>query len=166
MQTNILEYLEHTIKKCPHKVAFTDGRESMTFREVYDQARAIGTWLSTMGIYGQAVAVLMNKHPRTITAFLGILYSGNYYVPLDEEMPKQRMEGILKKTQARFVICAERTQAMGQQLHFGGRTVSYDKIAFGVIQEDVLRQIRRKQLDIDPAYIVFTSGSTGEPKGW
>lgn len=165
MQTNILEYLEQTVKICPYKTAFTDGDAAMTFREVYDQARAIGSFLHRNGIYGQSVAVLMKKHPRTITAFLGVIYAGNYYVPLDEEMPKQRMELILQKAKPKILICDEETASCGQLLRFGGRTVLYTNMAFGIIQEEELKAIRAKQLDIDPIYIVFTSGSAGVPKG-
>jgi len=165
MQTNVLEYLEETVKVHPHKIAFTDGQDSLTFREVYDQARAIGSWLAAKGVTGQSVAVLMKKHPRTITAFLGSIYGGNYYVPLDPEMPPQRMEWILKKTKAKILLCDETTQECGQLLHFGGHAIAYTQAAFGIIQEDVLRKIRNAQLDIDPIYIVFTSGSTGVPKG-
>ena len=108
MQTNLLEYLEQTVKICPYKTAFTDGVSAMNFREVHDQARAIGTWLAGQQVRGN-VAVLMKKHPRTITAFLGILYGGGCYVPLDEEMPKQRLELILKKTKPRILICDQHT---------------------------------------------------------
>ena len=164
MQTNLLEYLEVTVKICPYKTAFTDGVSAMTFREVHDQARAIGTWLGGRQIRGN-VAVLMKKHPRTITAFLGVLYAGGCYVPLDEEMPQQRLELILKKVKPKILICDEQTNVLAQQLHFGGRAVRYEDMAFAIIREELLREIRRTHLDVDPAYIVFTSGSTGIPKG-
>ena len=46
MQTNLLEYLEAAVKRLPDKVAFSTGDDSMTFRQVYDQARAIGCALA------------------------------------------------------------------------------------------------------------------------
>lgn len=165
MQTNILEYLEQTVRRVPYKVAFTDGEKGMTFREVHDQARAIGSYLNREGIYGQSVVVMMKKQPRTITAFLGAIYGGNYYVPLDAEMPRHRMELIFKTLQPGVLICDESTQALAGELAFAGKIFCYEDLAFGIIDEDALASIRRRQLDIDPVYIVFTSGSTGVPKG-
>ena len=165
MQTNILEYLEQTVRRVPYKTAFTDGETGMTFREVYDQARAIGSFLHRQGWYKQSVVVLMKKHPRTITAFLGAIYGGNYYVPLDGEMPRNRIELIFKTLQPGVVICDESTEALARELDFSGRVCRYEETAFGIIEEDVLAAIRQEQLDIDPVYIVFTSGSTGVPKG-
>ena len=44
MQTNILEYLDYTVKRVPDKIAYSNGETGISFREVYDQARAIGTF--------------------------------------------------------------------------------------------------------------------------
>ena len=51
MQTNILEYLEHTVKRVPDKVAFANDTMGLTFREVFDQARSVGSFLHSEGIY-------------------------------------------------------------------------------------------------------------------
>ena len=75
MQKNILEYLEDTVKSYPQKTAFSNGKESMTFSEVYGSARSIGSFLLSRGFYGEPIAVIMDKHPRTVTAFFGIIYS-------------------------------------------------------------------------------------------
>ena len=165
MQTNVLEYLENTVRRVPYKLGFSDGIHAMTFREIYDQARAIGSWLYRNGIYGQSVAVLMEKQPRTITAFLGVIYGGNYYVPLDTQIPRCRAEGILKSSRAQILLCDEGTEAIAREMAFSGKVICYENAAFGIIDEEALAQVRQEQLDIDPIYIVFTSGSTGVPKG-
>ena len=92
MQTNILEYLEQTVRRLPDKMAFSSEDGSMTFLEVYDGACAIGSRLLRDGHYKKPVVVFMKKSPETITAFLGVLYSGCFYVPLDDEMPRYRIE--------------------------------------------------------------------------
>lgn len=92
MQRNILQYLENTVKDYAQKVAFANDKEEQTFEELYYKSRAIGTFLSEKAYYKKPVVVLMSKRPATIAAFLGIIYSGCYYVPLDEEMPNHRME--------------------------------------------------------------------------
>ena len=49
MQTNILEYLEHTVQRVPEKVAFANDTMGLTFRQVYDQARSVGSFLHSEG---------------------------------------------------------------------------------------------------------------------
>ena len=165
MQTNILEYLEKTVVRCPDKVAFANEDTTLTFSQVYAQARSIGTRLYREGFYKRPVVVFMRKHPTTLAAFFGAIYAGCYYVPLDDEMPRHRIELIFKTLEPGALICDETTQAMARELNYRGKVFSYDELAQDEADEAALAEIRRQQLDIDPIYIVFTSGSTGVPKG-
>ena len=71
MQTNILEYLEQTVMRVPAKVAFANESMGLTFRETYNQALAIGSFLGGEGLYRQPVVVFMKKHPTTLLSFFG-----------------------------------------------------------------------------------------------
>ena len=166
MQTNILEYLEQTVLRCPDKVAFANEEMGLTFREVYQQARSIGTRLHQEGYYRQPIVVFMRKHPTTLAAFFGAIYAGCYYVPLDDEMPRHRIELIFQTLgNGGALICDETTEKIAQELNYQGKIFSYQALSCGMEDAAALAQIREKQLDIDPIYIVFTSGSTGVPKG-
>ncbi|MBE6946762.1 MAG: amino acid adenylation domain-containing protein [Ruminococcaceae bacterium] len=166
MQTNILEYLEQTVVRCPEKVAFANEEMGLTFREVYQQARSIGTALNKAGYYRQSIVVFMRKHPTTLAAFFGAIYAGCYYVPLDDEMPRHRIELIFKTLgEGGALICDETTRTLANELNYQGKVFSYEELAGGASDDDALAAVRDKQLDIDPIYIVFTSGSTGVPKG-
>ena len=162
---NILEYLERTVERVPEKTAFAGEAGSLTFRELYDQSRAIGTRLRRDGFYKQPVAVLMKKRPQTIAAFLGSIYAGCYYVPLDPEMPRRRIELILRDLQPGAFLCDEDTAALAEELDNSGRLYRYGFIAGGEADSASLDWVRDRQIDTDPIYIVFTSGSTGVPKG-
>lgn len=165
MQTNILEFLEHTVKRVPDKVAFCDETQSLTFGQVYQQARAIGSFLHREGLYKKPVVVFMHKQPKTIVAFFGTIYAGCYYVPLDDEMPRHRIDLILQTLNPSAVICDATTQPMMAEYDQDCNIYLYDEISVASVDDTALAQIRDKQLDVDPIYIVFTSGSTGVPKG-
>jgi len=165
MQTNILEYLEYTVTRVPDKVAFANEHMGITFRETYDQARAVGSFLHSEGFYRQPVVVFMKKHPTTLVSFFGTIYSGNYYVPLDDEMPRHRIDLILRTLNPAAMICDEDTAQLVKEFAYSGKTYIYDAICHTPVNEAALASIRDKQIDTDPIYIVFTSGSTGVPKG-
>lgn len=167
-QTNVLEYLEHTVKRVPDKTAFANENFEMTFAEVFHDSRAIGSYLNNKGYYNEPVVVFMEKHPKMVSAFFGCVYGGDYYVPIDAEMPAFRIELIFENLQPRIIICDEVTEEIAKKFvkeEDGVEIIPYDRLVTTEINEDALASIRDRQLDTDPIYIVFTSGSTGVPKG-
>ena len=164
MQKNILEYLESTVKVCPDKLAFSTGKEGMTFGEIYAHSRAIGSFLADNGFYGEPIAIIMDKHPRTLTAFWGVNYAGCFYACIDEKMPEARMSAIIEKLSPRAVICDAKNKKTADAL--GVECVYlYDDICDYALNESALADIRVKQSSTDAIYVAFTSGSTGTPKG-
>ena len=163
-RTNLLEYLEETAPRYPDKIAFSDGTDSVTFARFRDRARQIGTKLLRSGLRREPVVVFMDKHPDMLTAFFGVMYAGCYYVPLDSEMPRPRIELIMNTLRPRAVICDDTTWELGRTLT-EGQVWRFSELLGGGTDDGLLADVRDKALDTDPIYIVFTSGSTGVPKG-
>lgn len=164
-QTNILEYLENTAPRYPDKVAFSDGVDNITFSELQSRSRSIGSFLLSKGYRRESVVVLMNKHPDTIAAFMGIIYAGCFYVCLDSEMPPRRIEMIFESLKPRAVIYDKKNARNIEKLPASAERYLYDDICESPIDQLALGEVRARQLDTDPIYVVFTSGSTGVPKG-
>lgn len=165
MRTNILQYLEEIVRRCPDKVAFSDGESALTFLELYERACRIGSALCQKGIQRKPVMVLMDKTPQAIAAFFGIIYAGGFYVALDVKTPVQRAGKIFDTVGAAYMICDDKHLKTAQTLHFDGEVMADSTLAQASVNGLVLSRIRAEQLDTDPIYVVFTSGSTGVPKG-
>ncbi len=180
MLTNILQYLEQTVTEVPDKLAFSTGTEApednFTFRKLHASALTIGACLLRSGHRGEPVAVLMDKHPRAIATFFGIIYAGGFYAALDADMPPARMGLILDTLKPRLLIFDEKHRKTAERLTaegiFDGETLSWadvcaDDAPPSLTDTDraALTDVRTHGIDTDPIYVVFTSGSTGVPKG-
>ena len=166
MQKNVLEYLEETARRLPDKTAFADGKGRLTFRELLDCAQRGGTALARrLQGRNRPVAVLTGRSVGPLAGFFSVLYSGNFYVPVDSSMPLARMALQLEKLDPAALVFPEPAPALWEA--FSGRWPCFalEELAAAPAEEELLGQVRGQMLDTDPVYLIFTSGSTGVPKG-
>lgn len=162
---HILSYLEKSAKRYPSKAAFVDEKKSITFECTLQYAKAVGTALAAKIPAKSPIAVLMEKTADCIPAFLGAVYAGCFYVPIDTKMPNERIYQIFNNLKPAGVIYDAKNQDRLEAIGYEGFSLSYEEAAKVLPNDNLLTNIRQKWIDTDLLYVLFTSGSTGIPKG-
>ena len=163
--TNILAYLDETATSYPGKTAFTGEASAFTFLELKSNTEAIGSFIADKNIYNEPILVFMEKSPEEVSALLGVVRSGNFYVALDLDMPETRLGAIIDITKAKLMIVDGHTKEKAKSLGFSGDICSYEEALSKQTNAALLLDISHKAKETDTIYLVFTSGSTGVPKG-
>ena len=165
MKTNILQYLEETAKKYPEKIAFTDTTEKLSFKQLETNAKTIGSFLLDKTTPKKPVVIYMKKGANNLNAFLGAVYAGCFYVPVDSAMPKERVSLILSTLKPSVVIYDDSTEKNIEELNLQCPCFNYKDTVEAYIDPLLLDKIRNNHKNTDLLYVLFTSGSTGTPKG-
>lgn len=171
MSHHICSDLQRVAEENPHKLAFSDSNTSLTFGELDDYSRKIGTFLLNQSFSKKPVVIFAEKVPLTLAGFFGVVYSGNFYVPVDKDMPKHRIKSIISSLEPSVILTDEGNMSLAKTLleevglYRDDLLVLISDLIKNEIDEEKIEKSVQSALDIDPIYMIFTSGSTGVPKG-
>lgn len=168
----------------PERVAVRLGERRLTYGELEDASnRVAGLLLAAGCARGDRVALLIPKSPAAVVAMLGVLKAGAIYVPLDPGSPVRRLARIFEQCDDRWLLAAHDTGVLvdllaaelppprAQRLQVGwlggGAPPAVQRPCFddGDLERASGTRLLPRTASSDPAHILFTSGSTGVPKG-
>ncbi|MCY8026759.1 amino acid adenylation domain-containing protein [Bacillus sonorensis] len=156
----IIELFREQAKKTPDQTAVVYGNMSISYRDLDKKSDALANELYKNGLRRNAIAGIRAAHsPEFIISVLAVLKAGGAYLPLDAELPPERISYMLEETNAAMLIVQKGLVPFAA---FQGAMITAD--AKAAIKEN------KETLSIasspgDLAYIMYTSGSTGRPKG-
>ncbi|QCU17783.1 amino acid adenylation domain-containing protein [Bacillus altitudinis] len=162
-QLYLTKWFEHNVRKQPNAVALSAGDHTMTYAELNEQANRLARHLQKNGVNHQTVtAILAERTPELIVSLLAVLKAGATYVPIDPDYPESRIQYMLKDSGATHLLTHSSFISQTRSLAFDGTYLFADD------QEILLMSSENLPLEAgldDTAYIMYTSGTTGQPKG-
>ncbi len=165
---SVLSYLDESARSFPDKLALADDKSTVTFAQWQSMAQGLGTLIAqlTSGAMRRPVLVFVDRKIECLVGFMGVVESGNFYVPIDNKMPESRIRLIIEVLNpiAAITVTARDAQVL-QTIGFGGAVIDFQEAVAHESDLVLLADIRSRVIDTDPLYAIFTSGSTGIPKG-
>ncbi|AEI41578.1 non-ribosomal peptide synthetase [Paenibacillus mucilaginosus] len=155
--------IEEQAGRTPERTAVHFGGQSLTYRELNAKANQLARVLRSEGVGPDTVVGLMvPRSLEMLVGILGILKAGGAYLPLDPSHPKDRIGYMLEDAQVRLLLTSGGLEGLAGELRFGGALL--DVMSEELYQGDdtSLEPVNSSR---DLAYVLYTSGSTGNPKG-
>lgn len=149
---SLIEALKDNYEKYPEKIIFDDGKKHISNSELYENALHVAS--SLIKYKNKPIIIEMNKSCDLIIAMMGVVLSGNFYTILDTKMPIERKNIITETLKPVAKITVEK--------NLRDDYISYESLLETPINNDVYNINYNLN---DPMYVLFTSGSTGVPKG-
>ncbi len=166
MFTNVLDYLDLSVAQYAEKTALSDSKNQATYKELDALSDSIGTAvIEKCKSKNAPVVVFIDRNIESVISFMGIAKSGNFYVPVDRQLPVKRVELIVKTLSPVAAVMWERDKKILDEIGFEGERILYEEATAYPADREKLSGVREKAIDTDPLYAIFTSGSTGVPKG-
>jgi amino acid adenylation domain-containing protein len=153
MESNFLQFLGNSDND--HEKALCIDDEFFTYRDLKFRTAKIVAHLTKLGYQQQSIAVLLDDNIDTYAALLAIWYTGNIYIPIHPSYPPSRVKTIIQSANVKLIFSSEENESSPLLISYNSLKETESK--------ELNEPYRYTQKDI--VYILFTSGSTGVPKG-
>lgn len=159
-------FFEHSVQSFPNNIAIEEGEKKYTYLEAERAANQLANYLKGLSIGPEdKVTILLPRRAEVTIAMLGILKAGAAYIPLDPEIPADRVNFIMEDAKARLLITSDEILN-----RIGGQLASFP--IFNIDRQtadlknypDTKPQVEGRKAD-NLCYMIYTSGTTGKPKG-
>lgn len=165
MKISVLEWLDAAAAQYPDKPAYIDEQGMLTFSQLNEQTRRIGSALAGRIPAGSVVVCMSGRHRFTPAYFLSVVRAGCCYAPIDASMPISRLRQLIEVADADFLLVDRENLDTAQGLGFDGTILVAEDLADTPADDALLAGAQENRSENVPLYIIFTSGSTGVPKG-
>ncbi|CAM4111929.1 non-ribosomal peptide synthetase [Pseudoalteromonas byunsanensis] len=153
--TSVTEQFDQQVASHADKVAVSCGDTCLTYQQLAERANQVANVLIEKNISG-AIGVSLKPSCEAVVALLAVLKAGAHYVPLDSQLPAQRMEHIVNESAMSHVLVDDATEHAFTQCNV---------INVHQVSPQAPVELKCNNTADDLAYLMFTSGSTGTPKG-
>lgn len=161
MQNNISDIFNSVVEKFPNKYAAVESNNKITYKDLNEKSDKLANFLKQKNITKKTVAILIDNKIEMLFGILGILKSGNTYLPISPDTPKERIEYILNDSNVTTILSLKKySNFLSSKRDF--YDLEDDKI-YSMVDNFNLNS--NKNITNQPTYVIYTSGSTGHPKG-
>ena len=160
--TTIHQLFETQVEKTPNQIAVSFEDSSLTYRQLNDRANQIAHYLIELGVKPeQLIGICVERSLEMIIGVLGVLKAGGGYVPLDPAYPQERLKFILEDAGISILLTQEKPLIKLPLEQIKVIFLNKEQSLVQQSQENPKTAVSSDNL----AYILYTSGSTGLPKG-
>lgn len=162
-ETPLHRLIEAQVQRKPAAIAVQFEDRALTYDELNRQANRLARFLRRRGAKADVpIAVCLERSTDMVLALLAILKSGAAYVPLDPDLPVERLEFLLADLSPPVVMTHERHRDLLPKTPAAVICIDADA---GLWSDEDAANLSHAAGSDDLAYIIYTSGSTGQPKG-